>query len=173
MRIPKKRRVKNKTDYLKRLKLLKSSKPRVVFRKTNKYIVSQYIVSKAAQDEIVTEANSKKLLTLGWPEEFEGSLKSIPASYLTGYLMGTLIKKEKMETPIVDFGMLRTIHKSKTFAFLNGMKDSGIEINCDKEFFPEKEKITGKNLKKDFSKFFPIIKANIDKLEIKKKVKSK
>jgi len=51
MRTIKKRRKQNKTDYLGRLKLLKSGKPRVVFRRTNKYIIVQYITSKQAQDK--------------------------------------------------------------------------------------------------------------------------
>jgi large subunit ribosomal protein L18 len=163
MRTVKLRRIKNKTDYLKRLNLLKGKTPRIVFRKTNKYILSQYVRSTAAQDSIEIEVSSKRLLTKGWPKEFEGSLKSIPASYLTGYLMGTLIKKEKKENPIVDFGMIRILHKTKGFAFLKGLKDAGIEIECDKEFFPEEDRIKGKNLKKDFSKHFQEVKSKIEK----------
>jgi len=163
MRTVKLRRIKNKTDYLKRLNLLKSKTPRIVFRKTNKYILSQYVRSKAAQDSIEIEVSSKRLLTKGWPKEFKGSLKSIPASYLTGYLMGTLIKKEKKENPIVDFGMIRVLHKTKAYAFLKGLKDAGIEIECNKEFFPEEERIKGKNLKKDFSKHFQEIKSKLEK----------
>ena len=163
MRTIKLRRIKNKTDYLKRLHLLKGKTPRIVFRKTNKYVLSQYVRSKAAQDSIEIEVSSKKLLTKGWPEEFKGSLKSIPASYLTGYLMGILIKKEKKETPIVDLGMMRVLHKTKIYAFLKGLKDAGIEIKCDKEFFPEEDRIKGKNLKKDFSKHFHEIKTKLEK----------
>jgi len=165
MKLAKNRRIQNKTDYLKRLKFLKSETPRVVFRKTNKYIISQYVSSKEAQDKVELEVNSKRLLTLGWPKEFAGSLKSIPASYLTGYLMGHLAKKEKKENPIVDFGMIRTIHKTKVYSFLKGLKDSGIKFECDEEFFPTKEKIIGKNLKKDFSKHFEDVKSKITKLE--------
>ena len=39
MKIPKRRRKQGKTDYAKRIKLLKSKSPRIVFRKTNKYIL--------------------------------------------------------------------------------------------------------------------------------------
>lgn len=158
----KKRRKECKTDYLKRLKLLKSGKPRVVFRKTNKYITAQYVVSKQAQDKIEFGISSKHLLKYGWPEEFKGSLKSITASYLTGFLMGKNIQKKKKETPIVDFGMIQTLHKTKVFAFLKGMLDSGIEIVCKEEVFPEEERTSGKNLKKDFSETFNKIKSKIE-----------
>lgn len=163
MRLAKKRRIENKTDYAKRLKLLKGETPRIVFRKTNKYVLAQYIHSKEAQDYVEIEASSKRLLTKGWPEEFKGSLKSIPASYLTGYLIGTLIVREKKKTPIMDFGMARTLHKTKVYAFLKGLKDAGVKIKCEENLFPEESKIKGVNLKRDFSKFFQEIKSKIGK----------
>jgi len=52
MKTLKRRRKEHKTDYAKRIKLLKGGSPRVVFRKTNKYIISQYVKSKNAQDKI-------------------------------------------------------------------------------------------------------------------------
>ena len=142
MKTVKKRRKQNRTDYLGRLKLLKSGKPRVVFRKTNKYIIAQYVTSKQAQDKIIFGVNSKDLMKHGWKKE-SGSLKSIPASYLTGYLIGKQIIKKGLETPIVDFGMVRVLHKTKTYAFLKGLIDSGVEIKCEKGF-PDEEKIKGK-----------------------------
>jgi|TARA_Y100000310_G_scaffold288687_1_gene314575 large subunit ribosomal protein L18 len=159
----KRRRKENKTDYLKRLKLLKSKIPRIVFRKTNKYVMAQYVVSKQAKDKVEIGLSSKQLVKYGWPKEFQGSLKSIPASYLTGFLIGKRIIKEKKETPIIDLGMMRVLHKTKIFAFLKGLIDAGIEIKHKKDVFPDDEKITGKNLKKDFSKTFNEIKSKIEK----------
>jgi large subunit ribosomal protein L18 len=161
--IQKRRRRENKTDYLARLKMLKSGKPRLIFRKTNKYVISQYVISEEAQDKVLFGITSKKLLDYDWPESFKGSLKSIPASYLTGYLIAKKIQKEKLETPIVDLGMVRKEHKSKIYAFLKGLIDAGLEISCKKEAFPEQERIEGKNLKEDFSKYFHEIKSKIEK----------
>jgi len=163
MKTLKKRRKTGKTDYLKRIKLLKSKSSRIVCRRTNKYIIAQYVTSKQAQDKIEFGVNSKKLLSYGWPEEFKGSLKSITASYLTGFLMGKKISEKKLETPIVDFGMMRTLHKGKLYAFLKGLIDAGIKISCKEETFPEEERIKGKNMKKDFSANFDKIKSNIVK----------
>lgn len=163
MKILKRRRRERKTDYSKRIKLLKSGSPRIIFRRTNRYIIAQYITSKQSQDKIEFGINSKKLMEYGWPEEFKGSLKSIPASYLLGLLMGRNIIKKKLKTPIVDFGMLRTIHKNRIYAFLKGLIDSDIKIKCKEEFFPPEDKIKGKNLKKDFSKIFEEIKSKIEK----------
>jgi len=157
MKTIKRRRKENKTDYLGRIKLLKSNKPRVIFRKTNRYIIAQYVISKEAKDSIQIGINSKNLIKYGWPKEKTGSLKSLPASYLTGYLMGKRIIKNKLEQPILDIGMIRPIHKSKVFAFLNGLIDAGIKISCKKEALPEEKRL---------------LKEGIDTKKIKSKIDS-
>lgn len=166
MRIAKRRRKECRTNYTKRIKFLKSGVPRIVFRKTNRYIIAEYITSKESQDKVEIGINSKSLIKYGWPEEFTGSLKSIPASYLTGFLMGKKIIKNKKETPILDIGMIRNLHKTKVYAFLKGVIDSGIEMKYKEGIFPEEERIEGKNLKKDFSKTFTQIKSKIEKENI-------
>ena len=162
MKTLKRRRIEGKTDYLKRIKVLKSGMPRVIFRKTNRYVIAQYVTSKEAQDKIEIGISSKKLKEYGWPDEFDGSLKSISASYLTGLLIGKEITKKKLETPIVDFGMTRVLSKNRTFAFIKGLVDSGVEIKCPKENFPDEERISGKNMREDFSKKFKEIKSKIE-----------
>ena len=163
MKTLKRRRRENKTDYLKRLKLLKSGSPRIVFRKTNKYLIVQYVTSEETKDKIEIGMTSKKLINYGWPKDFGGSLKSLPASYLIGLLIGKEILKNKKETPIVDFGMIRIKSKSKVHAFLKGLVDSGIKLKHKKENFPNDERISGKHLKKDFSNMFNEIKSKIER----------
>lgn len=162
MKVQKRRRRENKTDYLKRLKLLKGEKPRVVFRKTNRYLIAQYVTSEEAQDKIVVGMDSRELNKYGWPKDAQGSLKSITASYMIGYLIGKKIHKEKLENPILDSGMNISLHKSKIFSFIKGMIDSGIKIQCKKECFPEESRIEGKHLKAKIP--FTEIKSKIDKL---------
>jgi len=146
MKTLKKRRKANKTDYGKRLKLLKSEKPRLVFRKTNKYIIAQYVESDEARDKVVVGMNSKEILKYGWPENAKGSLKSLPASYLTGFLIGNKIKEK--EVPIIDFGMNRNLHKSRIYAFVKGVIDAGVGIKVGKkEIFPSEDRIEGKHMK--------------------------
>lgn len=163
MKTLKRRYKEGKTDYGKRLKLLKGNSPRIVFRKTNKYIISEYITSKHAQDKVEISITSKKLMNYGWPEEFKGSLKSIPAAYLTGLLIGKRISKLKNKNHIIDIGMIRNIHKSKIYAFANGILDSGIKININKKVFPSEDRIKGKHLKSNFEKTFQLIKSKIEK----------
>src|SRR6056297_433486 len=119
-KVAKRRRREGKTNYSKRIMLLKSERPRVVFRRSNNYITSQYVTSSDAQDKVKFGINSKDLIKYGWPEDAKGSLKSLTASYLTGYLMGKKIKVQNLEEPIVDFGMFKINYKGRLFGFLKG-----------------------------------------------------
>lgn len=159
----KRRKAERKTDYKRRIGMLKSGTPRITFRLSNKYVISQYIKSKQAQDKIEFGVTSKVLFKNGWPKEMEGSLNSLPASYLTGLLMGRTILEKKLEIPIVDLGMIRSMKGNKFSSFLKGVKDSGLKININEETFPSEERISGKHLKEDFSKKFQEIKSKIIK----------
>jgi len=170
MKTLKRRRKERKTNYLKRIKLLKSGVPRLVFRKTNRYLIAQYTISKEAKDKVDMGVNSKILLQYGWPIEAKGSLKSLPAAYLLGVLMGNKITKKNLKAPIIDFGLYRALHKSKLYAFIKGLVDSGVEIKSDKKTFPEEARL------KTTQKKIPLqeIKSKIEKEPFhKKEVKSK
>ena len=163
MRTIRRRRKEFKTNYGKRVKLLKGGKPRLVFRYSNSKILVQYTTSYEAQDKVMFGFDSRKLLEFGWPKEMIGSLRSMSASYLMGFFIGNEIKNKKLEVPIVDFGMTRIIYKNNVFGFLKGLIDSGINIECKKEAFPKEDRIVGKHMKKDFSSEFEKIKNNINK----------
>jgi len=134
------RRKSAKTDYKARLALLKSEKPRLVIRKTNRYIIAQLVESEIAQDKTIVKATSKELLVKGWPKEKQGSLKSIPAAYLTGYLLVKKLKKQPKEV-ILDIGMHRNVHGARIFAALKGSVDAGLNIPHNPESFPPEEKL--------------------------------
>lgn len=161
MKTLKRRRKENKTDYARRIRLLKSRTPRLVFRKTNRYLITQYVESAEAQDTVIIGITSKNLMKYGWPKELTGSLKSIPAAYFIGLLIGKKISKKNLKVPISDFGMIRSLNKTRAYAFLKGVIDSGIEIKHDEKVFPNEDRIKGKHMKKDFSKIFEEIKLKI------------
>lgn len=153
--IQKKRREEGRTDYKARLFLLKGKKPRIVARITNKYAIAQYVESKEAQDFVITSVNSIELLKFGLNEEDRGKLKSLPACYLTGYLLGMKIKeKGREEEGILDIGLRRSTKGSRVYAMLKGILDAGIKVAFNKEMLPEE-----KDWKIDVNK----IKQNIDK----------
>lgn len=160
MKTLKRRRKEGKTDYKARLKLLEGSLPRIVVRKTNKYIIAQYVKSKEAQDKIITGANSKELLKYGWEKEKTGSLKSLPACYFTGLILGKKIKsKGENKKAILDIGLARSIKKGRIYAVLKGLVDCGIEIKHKADIFPDEKRIKGEHLKNKIN--FEKIKENI------------
>ena len=169
----KRRKLESKTDYMKRIKILKSELPRVVFRKSNRYIGAQLVESSEAQDSVKISVYSKILLSYGWPKEYSGSLKSIPASYLTGLIMGKEIKKLKKTKVIIDIGMNRNVHKSRIYAFVKGLVDTGIHINSKKEIFPDEKRIRGEHMKnKKIHEMFDKIKSKIGEDKWVKKQKT-
>ncbi len=132
------RRLEAKTDYKSRLALLKSNKPRLVIRKTNKYVIAQLVISEVAQDKPIITLSSKDLLAKGWPKEKAGSLKSLAASYCLGLLIGKKAK-EKTKEAILDIGMYRNVPKSRIYAVLKGVLDSGLNIPHNPDALPSKE----------------------------------
>ena len=159
----KRRRIENKTNYDQRLKMLKSGCLRIVFRKSNRYIQAQLVESYEAQDKILITLKSNELLEYGWPKEAHNSLKSLPASYLTGYLIGSKIdEKTRKKGLIVDLGMYRNVHKSKLYAFIKGLVDAGVEVTSKEDIFPDEDRLKGIHLKNEIvSKKFEEIKKKI------------
>ncbi len=137
------RRKKGKTNYAKRLALVKSGKVRVIVRKTNKKILAHAVKYNPKGDETLAHADSKELEKFG----FYGT-NNTPSAYLTGLLLG---KKMKEKTAILDIGRRDPKKGSVVFACLKGLLDAGIEIPHSKEPIPNDERISGKVLDKYYA----------------------
>ncbi|MBS3081476.1 50S ribosomal protein L18 [Candidatus Pacearchaeota archaeon] len=141
-RTVRRRRLEGKTDYRARLYLLKSNKPRVIFRKTNKYLQAQIVTTQIAQDKVIVNVSTKDLIQYGWPEKLKGSLKSLPAAYLMGHL---LVKKSKeIKEGVLDIGLLTHVPKSRMYAFVKGLRDAGFNIPCNEKILPDDALISKK-----------------------------
>ena len=159
MRTQKKRRKQGKTDYKLRLNLLKSGLPRIVIRKTNRYLIVQLVESVEARDKIIAGVTSKDLIKQGWDEKYSGSLKSVPAGYLTGLLMAKKIKDKKKI--ILDLGMQRTIPGNRIYSVVKGLVDGGVNLNVNEKVFPSEERIAGKHLKQEIQDLIKSVKEKI------------
>ncbi len=146
LRTLKRRRRENKTDYKARRLLLSSGIPRIVVRRTNKYFILQAVESHEAQDKVIATITSKELLKNGCDAKMGGSLKSIPAGYLTGILMAKKLGKGKY---IVDLGMARTLKGSRVFAVVKGLIDGGLDIPANEKVFPSEDRLNGSHLNKN------------------------
>jgi len=152
MKTPRRRRLEAKTDYKARLALLKSEKTRIVIRKTNHYIIIQIVKSEIAQDKVLTGNTSKILLSKGLPPESSGSLKSLGAAYLTGFLVGKQAIKLGINEAILDAGMNRNIKNSRIYAALKGAVDAGLKIPHSEKVLPPMESIKSEKISKIFDK---------------------
>lgn len=149
------RRLQGKTNYRKRLALLKSRKARLVVRITNKNVITQAIESDSKGDRVIFSAHSRELIKYGW----DNSRKNISAAYLTGYLLG---KKAmgKSTGLISDLGLHDSKNNTKVYSVLKGAVDSGLDIKVKEEVFPKNERITGKHTGKE--KMFEAVKKSIE-----------
>ena len=151
------RRRELKTNYAKRLGMLKSGKTRIVLRLTNLYANIQYVEHNAKGDAIKFALLSKELKEFGWNK----GLKSTPACYLAGYLFGkTVIGKKFKKEAILDLGLQNAFKKGKLFACVKGIIDAGIDLPCGEEAFPKEDRLNGKHIKAE--QLFASVKSAID-----------
>ena len=142
-RRPFRRRAEGKTNYHRRMKLLKSKKLRAVIRASNNHIIVQIIQSKIGGDKVIVSAHSKELSSkFGW----NANTGNIPAAYLTGFLAGTKAKNQNIEEAILDLGIF--LHRNRVLAAFKGLVQSGIEIPYNEDFFPNniEDIITGSHI---------------------------
>ncbi len=136
------RRREGKTDYHKRLALLKSGKIRMVVRRSDRFVTVQFVKSKLEGDEVLAYAYSKELEKFGW----SFSCKNLPAAYLTGYMAALRAIKAGIKEAILDIGRYPSTRGSRLYAALKGALDAGILIPHSDEILPEQERIEGKHI---------------------------
>jgi len=153
-----KRKREGKTDYKLRLNLLKSGKPRVVIRKSIRYILLQLVKSNNSQDEVIISCNSRELKKFGWSY----NLKSIPSSYLAGFLFGKKVLKNSIKEAILDIGLQRSVAKSRIYSALKGCVDIGLSIPHDSKMFPHLERIKGLHINREMEIKFEEVKKKIE-----------
>ncbi len=141
-RVPFRRRREGKTDYRRRLKLLLSREPRVVVRKSNKYIRIQLVSADKLGDKTFVAAISSELGRYGR----EGGKCNTSTAYLTGLLFGKKAKKAGFDDAILDIGLHTPVHGSNVYAALKGAIDSGMTIPHDPAVFPSDEHIRGEHI---------------------------
>ncbi|MCD6477365.1 MAG: 50S ribosomal protein L18 [Candidatus Aenigmarchaeota archaeon] len=136
------RRREKKTNYRRRLGLVKSGRTRLVIRKSLKNMVIQFIDYNEKGDQTLLTVNSKLLKKKGW----KYSTGNVPSSYLLGLLAGTMAKKKNITDAILDIGLQRSTKGSRIYAALKGVIDAGVNVPADESIFPSEERIKGKHI---------------------------
>jgi len=138
------RRRKNITDYRKRLKLLKSKKPRLVVRRFLNNIITQITLYNEKGDKTLLTIHSKILeKKYGW----KGHRGNLPTAYLVGLLAGLEAKKKGIEEAILDIGRFRSTKGNALYAALKGVIDAGLNIPYNEEILPPEDRIKGEHIK--------------------------
>lgn len=147
--VPYKRKKQGKTDYKKRLTLLKSKKPRLVVRRSLNNISVQVIDYKGKGDIVLVSATSKEIAKKGW----QGHGKNLSAAYLVGLLCAVKAKEKGLKEAVLDSGLYVSTKGSIIYAALKGALDGGLEVPHSEELFPSEDRIKGSHLKKGADSF--------------------
>ncbi len=137
------RRREGKTNYKKRLAMLKSGKPRLVIRNTNTKITAQVIEYARTGDRTIASALSSELKKYGW----KGNCANTPAAYLTGFLCAKKAIQKGTEDAVADIGIRIPVKGSRPFAAVKGAIDAGLGMNAGEKIFPKEDRITGRHIK--------------------------
>ncbi|MBN2517981.1 MAG: 50S ribosomal protein L18 [Candidatus Altiarchaeota archaeon] len=137
------RREEQKTDYKTRLALVKSGKPRLVVRSSNKHITCQIVEFVPPGDKTLASASSMELMK---EYKWNANPGNIPSAYLVGFLCGLKTKKAKITEVITDFGFRTPSKGAKIFASLKGALDAGLAIPHGEGMFPSDDRIRGADI---------------------------
>lgn len=149
-----------KTNYRKRLALLKSKEARLIVRVTNKNVSCQLVVHSEQGDKVLASGSSKELAKIGWT----GARGNAPAAYLTGYLCGKKGKKANVKSAILDLGFQSIVKGSNIFAALKGAVDAGVEIPHDASILPAQERLDGVHIGEETKAKVLAVKKKIDSM---------
>ena len=154
------RRREGKTNYQKRLELLKGRKERLIIRKSNTQIILQIATYHPDGDKVLVTVKSSELKKKGW----KYSTKNIPAAYLAGLMLAKKAKEHNIKEAVLDMGLQTPIHGNKIFAALKGVVDGGLNVPFNESIFPKQERISGQHIANHLDKFKGIT-ADFEKLK--------
>jgi large subunit ribosomal protein L18 len=113
-----------RTNYRKRLDLLKSGLPRLVVRKTDSAVIAHIVEFNQAGDKTIAMSRGTDLKKFGWT--FSG--KNSSAAYLVGYLLG---KRANVKEAILDKGNRTLKQNSFIYYVMKGLNDFGVDVHSD------------------------------------------
>ncbi len=157
-RVPLRRRREGRTDYRRRLRLLRGGQPRAVVRKTNTGVVVQLAQFTETGDRVLASAVTRELRELGWT----GATGNVPAAYLTGLLAGRRAVGGGITNAVLDLGRQVPTKGGRVFAVLKGLVDAGLEIPHDAEVLPREDRIRGAHIGDAVAKAFDATKARVE-----------
>jgi len=140
--VPFRREREGKTHYKKRLKILLTSKHRLVVRKSLKNLHVSIVQYGTKGDIVVLTVNSNTLNKLGW----KAGTGNLPSAYLTGLAAGKKAVEKGINEAILDIGLNKSVKGSRLYAALAGAIDAGMKIPLDLQILPAKDRLSGEHI---------------------------
>lgn len=131
-----------RTDHRRRLKLLKSGKPRAVVRRSLRNTRVQIVAFDPDGDRVTAQAEALELADRGWT----GSGANCPAAYLTGYLAGARAVEAGVAEAVLDIGDHAPSPGSNVFAALRGLLDAGVDVPHGEAVLPSARRLRGEHI---------------------------
>ncbi|VVB71075.1 50S ribosomal protein L18 [uncultured archaeon] len=138
------RRREGKTDYVKRLALVKSGRTRLIVRKSNRNMIIQFIDWNPKGDVTKVHVESLKIKGLA-------PVVNTQTAYITGFIAGKKAMEKGIKDFILDLGLNKSSKANVLYAAVKGVLDSGLKGTVGEEMLPEKARLEGQHLKKKIS----------------------
>lgn len=136
------RRREGVTDYRQRFRLLKSGRPRLVARVSNRHVRAHVEVAGGTGDDTVAFASSADLADVGWA----APTSNLPSAYLTGLLVGRRALDAGVDAAVLDIGLHSPTPGAKVFAVQEGAIDAGVDIPHNDAVLPAWERNRGEHI---------------------------
>jgi large subunit ribosomal protein L18 len=135
-----KRTRQRKTNYRKRAALLLSRSYFIVAKISDQNVSCQVLKPTIKGDIVICSAHSRELRKYGW----KGSMNSLPACYLTGFLLGKKSIANGTNNAILYTGT--DSFTSRVAACLKGILAAGVNVPVSEDNLPTDDRTSGKHI---------------------------
>jgi large subunit ribosomal protein L18 len=135
-----KRNRQRKTNYRKRASVLLSRRHFIVVKISDQNVFCQFLKPTLKGDIAISSSHSRELRKYGW----KGSRNSLPACYLTGFLLGKKSLAKGRDSAILYTG--RDSFTSRIAACLKGIVAAGVNVPLSEDTLPSDDRINGKHI---------------------------
>ncbi len=148
---PHRRRREQRTDYRRRLALVRSGKVRLVVRRGTHGVTAQLVQHVSTGDKTLVSIGPKQLAGAG----YKGHTGNLPAAYLLGLLVATEAKKHTVSEAVLDIGLHTSSKGSVLYGVLKGAIDGGLQIPHGAEILPDAARTSGEHIAQYAKKIKP------------------
>lgn len=136
------RKREGKTNYYKRLRLLRTQFARIIVRPSLANITAQIATYDEKGDKIIIGVTGKALERYGW----KAHKGNVPTAYLAGYLLGKLAVQKNIKELVLDTGLRSPVKGGRIYACVKGLRDAGVHIPVKESILPSESRVKGQHI---------------------------